>query len=65
MDVNIILSIVGALIALSAVLIIYNARRIVRERFGIGDQNSGTLALEIIGAVLFCVGMIIILFNLR
>lgn len=65
MGVNIILSIVGALISLSAVLIIYNARRIVRERFGIGDQNSGTLALKIIGAVLFCVGMIIMLFNLR
>lgn len=65
MDVNIILSIVGALISLSAVLIIYNARRIVRERFGIGDQNSGTLVLKIIGAVLFCVGMIIMLFNLR
>ena len=33
MDVKIILSIVGALISLAAVVLIYNARKIVRERF--------------------------------
>ena len=46
MDVNIILSIIGALISLVAVLIIYNARRIVRERFGIGDQNSIRISIN-------------------
>ena len=65
MDVNIILSIIGALISLVAVLIIYNARRIVIEIFGIGDQNSGAITLKIIGAILFCIGMVIMLFNLR
>ena len=65
MDINIILAIIGALIALGAVLIIYNARKIVRERFGLGDQNSGAITLKIIGAILFCIGMVIMLFNLR
>ena len=58
MDVKIILSIVGALISLAAVVLIYNARKIVRERFSFGDQNSGTLAVKTIGMVLFCVGML-------
>lgn len=40
MDVKIILSIVGALISLAAVVLIYNARKIVRERFSFGDQNQ-------------------------
>ena len=64
MDVKIILSIVGALISLAAVVLIYNARKIVRERFSLGDQNSGALAVKTIGMVLFCVGMLIIFFNL-
>ena len=64
MDVKIILSIVGALISLAAVVLIYNARKIVRERFSFGDQNSGALAVKTIGMVLFCVGMVIIFFNL-
>ena len=51
MDVKIILSIVGALISLAAVVLIYNARKIVRERFSFGDQNSGTLAVKTIGMV--------------
>ena len=46
MDIKIILSIVGALISLAAVVLIYNARKIVRERFSFGDQNSGTLAVK-------------------
>ena len=33
MDVKIILSILGALISLVAVVLIYNARKIVKERF--------------------------------
>ena len=48
MDVKIILSIVGALISLAAVVLIYNARKIVRERFSFGDQKSGALAVKTI-----------------
>ena len=51
-------------INIAAVVLIYNARKIVRERFSFGDQNSGTLAVKTIGMVLFCVGMLIIFFNL-
>ena len=57
MNVQIIFSIIGALLALIAVVLIYNARKIVRERFSFGDQNSGALAVKTIGMVLFCVGM--------
>lgn len=64
MDVKIILSILGALISLVAVVLIYNARKIVKERFSFGDQNSGALAIKTIGMVLFCIGMLIIFLNL-
>ena len=64
MDVKIILSIVGALISLAAVVLIYNARKIVKERFSFGDQNSGTLVVKAIGLFLFFIGMLIIFFNL-
>ena len=64
MDIKIILSIVGALISLMAVLLIYNARKIVKERFSFGDQNSGTLAVKTVGLILFFIGMLIIFFNL-
>lgn len=64
MDVKIILSIVGALISLVAVVLIYNARKIVKERFSFGDQNSGTLTVKTIGLILFCIGMLLIFFYL-
>ncbi len=64
MDIQIILSIIGALISLVAVILIYNARKIVKERFSFGDQNSGALAVKTIGLILFFIGMLIIFFNL-
>ena len=64
MNVQIICSIIGALLALIAVVLIYNARKIVKERFSFGDQNSGVLVVKTIGMFLFCIGMLIIFFNL-
>ena len=49
MNVQIIFSIIGALIALIAVVLIYNARKIVKERFSFGDQNSGALIVKTTG----------------
>lgn len=64
MDIKIILSIIGALISLMSVVLIYNARKIVKERFSFGDQNSGTLAVKVVGLILFLLGMLIIFYNL-
>ena len=64
MNVQIIFSIIGALLALIAVVLIYSARKIVKERFIFGDQNSGVLVVKTIGIFLFCIGMLIIFFNL-
>ncbi len=64
MDIKIVLSIIGALLSLAAVVLIYNARKIVKERFSFGDQNSGTLVVKAIGLFLFFIGMLIIFFNL-
>lgn len=64
MDIKIVLSIIGALLSLAAVVLIYNARKIVKERFSFGDQNSGTLVIKAIGLFLFFIGMLIIFFNL-
>lgn len=64
MDIKIVLSIIGALLSLAAVVLIYNARKIVKERFSFGDQNSGTIVVKAIGLFLFFIGMLIIFFNL-
>ena len=64
MDIKIVLSIIGALLSLAAVVLIYNARKIVKERFSFGDQNSGTIVVKAIGLFLFFIGMLIIFFKL-
>lgn len=64
MDIKIILSIIGAIISFIAVILIFNARKIVKNRFSLGDQNGGTLAVKAIGLILFILGMLIIFFNL-
>ena len=58
----IILRLIGALLALAGVILIYDARIITKKVFGFGDQNEATSGLKIVGALLSCVGALIIFF---
>lgn len=54
-----ILSIIGIVLLMCAVILIYDARSITKKIFGFGDQNEATLGLKIIGFILFIIGGLI------
>ena len=59
---QIVLKLIGALIVLSGVILIYDARIIAKKMFGFGDQNEATSGFKILGALLSVVGAVIIYF---
>ena len=61
---QIILIILGLLLTTLGVVCIFDARLLTKKLFSFGDQNSGVLVVKTIGIFLFCIGMLIIFFNL-
>ena len=59
---QIILRLIGALIALGGVTLIYDARIITKKMFGFGDQNEATSGFKILGVIIAIVGVLIIYF---
>ncbi len=57
-----IFSLIGALIAMSGVILVYDARSITSRVFGFGDQNEATLGMKMIGFVFCIIGALIIYF---
>ena len=60
---QIILKLIGALIALAGVILVYDARLITKKMFNYGDQNEATSGFKILGAILCMIGALIIYFN--
>lgn len=58
-----IILILGALISVTGVIFVYDARVITARMFGFGDQNEASLGLKMIGLILGIVGAFIILLN--
>lgn len=61
---QIIIKIVGLLMALTGVILIYDARILTKKFFGFGDQNEGSTGLKILGFLIAIVGGIVIYFSL-
>ena len=61
---NIILVIVGLVLAVIGVVCIFDARVITKKIFGFGDQNEGAMGLKIFGFLFAVVGAFIIFFNM-
>lgn len=57
-----ILSIIGIILMMFAVILVYDARSITKKIFGFGDQNEATLGLKIVGFILFIIGGLMIIF---
>lgn len=53
---------IGALILLSGVILVYDARIITKKAFDFGDQNEATSGFKILGAILAMVGGLIVFF---
>lgn len=64
MEMNMILSIIGATMSLIGATLVFDARTITKKLFSFGDQNEGTSALKMIGFIIGIIGAIIILFNI-
>ena len=58
----IILRLIGALIVLTGVILIYDARIITKKLFGFGNQNDATSGFKILGTAISLVGALIIYF---
>ena len=61
--VQIILRIIGILIALGGVTMIYDGRILTKKFFGFGDQNEATSGLKILGFLVLIIGLLILYFN--
>ena len=59
---QIILRLIGTLIALAGVILIYDARIITKKMFNFGDQNEATSGFKILGVIISLIGALIIFF---
>ena len=60
---QIILKLTGLVIVLAGVIMIYDARILTRNWFGLGDQNEASTGFKILGALVCVLGAIIVYFN--
>lgn len=59
---QIILRLIGTLIALAGVILIYDARIITKKIFNFGDQNEATSGFKILGVIVSLIGALILFF---
>ena len=59
-----VLTLIGAIIAMIGTILIYDARPITKKVFGFGDQNEATLGLKISGYLFMIVGLMIMFFKI-
>ena len=62
---KIILNIIMFLIILAGVILVYDARSIIKKFFSFGDQNEGALGLKLIGGILIIASGIALVFIQR
>lgn len=60
---NLIVLIIGLVLAILGVISIYDARQIAKKLFGFGDQNEAAAGLKILGFIMAVIGTLIIYFN--
>ena len=62
---QILLVILGLLLATCGTVMTYDARIISYKFFSFGDQNEASLGLKMLGFIIIMIGAFIIYFNLR
>lgn len=60
---QIILLIIGLVIAIVGVIMIFDARLLTQKFFGFGDQNEATAGFKILGFFVAIIGGLIVFFN--
>ena len=59
---EIIIKFISALIILTGVILIYDARIITKKIFGFGDQNEAASGIKILGWLIAIIGILIMFF---
>ncbi len=60
---KVIMMLISAIMILTGVILIYDARLITKKFFGFGDQNEGSSGLKILGFLIVIIGGLILYFN--
>ena len=60
---QIIIKIIGIVMALLGVIMIYDARILTKKFFGFGDQNEASAGLKILGFIIAILGGLIVYLN--
>jgi len=58
---KILIILIGFILIAIGVVLIFDARKITKNRFSFGDRNEGTKALKVIGLGISIIGALIIL----
>ena len=61
---QIILTVIGILLATVGTVFIYDARVLTKKWFGFGDQNEASLGFKIIGFIIAITGALLVFFNI-
>lgn len=62
---QVILLVVGAIMATIGTVMIYDARILTKRFFSFGDQNDASLGLKILGFLIAIGGALLVFFQLR
>lgn len=63
MNIQLILTLIGMILAGMGVIMVYDARILTKKFFGFGDQNEAACGLKILGFIVAILGALIIFFN--
>ena len=62
---HILLILIGVILALIGVIMIFDARILIKRFFSFGDQNDASLGLKILGFLIAIGGALLVFFLLR
>ncbi len=62
---QVILLLIGAIMATAGTVMIYDARILTKRFFSFGDQNDASLGLKILGFLIAIVGALLVFFQLK
>ena len=60
---NLVLTIIGLILAMIGVIFVYDARILTKRFFSFGDQNQASWGFKILGFIIAMIGGILIYFN--
>lgn len=64
MNGNVILTLLGLILAMVGVIMVYDARLLTKKLFSFGDQNEASLGFKLLGFIIAIIGGLIVFFQM-